>query len=194
MRTAQERAWAGTLGDEYTARNRVDWRKRLPFWRKIMDSTGARSVLEAGCNAGWNLTAICQVAPRAEVRGFDVNALAVAQARTAGCNALIGTVDNQWELWLGQYELVFTAGTLIHVPPDALQPMMKRLIELSSQYVLAIEYRADFEEEPVVYRGQTDLLWRRPFGKLYENMGLKLLHTGVATGWDRATYWLLEKC
>ena len=50
--------WSGEFGEEYLKRNRVDWRKRIPFWKDVIDMTGARSVFELGCNAGWNLSAI----------------------------------------------------------------------------------------------------------------------------------------
>ena len=44
--------WRGEFGDSYLRRNRVDWRARIPFWRTILEMTGARSVFEFGCNAG----------------------------------------------------------------------------------------------------------------------------------------------
>ena len=64
--------------------------------------------------------------------------------------------------------------------------------DFSARYVLAIEYASE-TEEMVEYRGHKDRLWKRNYGKLYEQLGLKILHTGWATGWDTTTYWLCEK-
>ena len=58
-----KQVWSEDFGDAYTARNRVDWIGRKPFWKKILDITGARSVFEFGCNASWNLSAIRRVYP-----------------------------------------------------------------------------------------------------------------------------------
>ena len=49
----QQQFWAGEFGDEYVRRNQVDWRARIPFWREVIEMTGARSVHEVGCNCGW---------------------------------------------------------------------------------------------------------------------------------------------
>jgi hypothetical protein len=89
-------------------------------------------------------------------------------------------------------ELVFTAGVLIHVPPAGLDAFMRAIVAASSQYVLAIEYAADVETE-IEYRGQMGMLWKRPFGKLYQDLGLTLIETGEAVGFDRCDYWLFQK-
>ena len=189
----QEQFWSGEGGTSYTARNRVDWRARIPFWHDIMKFTGARSVYEVGCNAGWNLSAIREAAGHhVGLHGCEPNWQAFQQASTAGLSVLPSALSVGDEIHASVYELVFTAGVLIHVSPENLPAMMRSVIESSTHYVLAIEYAAE-QEEMIEYRGQPNLLWKRPYGKLYEDMGLKLLYTGEATGWDRATYWLLEK-
>lgn len=185
----QEQFWAGEFGNEYTQRNRVDWRARIPFWRNMIDLTRARSVYEYGCNAGWNLTAIRAVAPHVAVRGYDINQLAVQQARAAG-------LDGDYTIpvmFRDTYELVFTAGVLIHVPQAELKALMESLIRASAQYVLAVEYEAD-EETEIMYRGHNGRLWKRPFGQLYEDLGLRLMNKlDAGPGFDRCTAWLMEK-
>ena len=200
MTTQQEALWAGDFGLNYTKRNMVDWRKRVPFWKDIMDRTGARSVLEIGCNAGWNLTAIKQVAPWVGITwGLDVNESALKKATAAGLTVHQGTSAEAVENWVTKEgmsaELVFTAGVLIHVPPTDLEQMMKDIIALSNHWILAIEYESEAEAE-VIYRGEKDMLWKRPFGRLYQDMGLHLKYVGSAfkdQGFDDCTVWLLEK-
>ncbi len=65
-------------------------------------------------------------------------------------------------------------------------------MQVSRKYVMAIEYEAE-QEEMVEYRGHEGKLWRRPFGKLYQDMGLTLLAYGPAQGFDRCEFFLLEK-
>lgn len=186
----QETWWAGEAGNAYTARNRVDWRARIPFWTDIMKFTGARSVYEVGCGAGWNLSAIREASPHdVGFFGCDLNMQACRQCWAAGFNEIH---CNSLPIMESICDLVFTAGCLIHIAPDHLPEFMKDIIAASSHYVLAIEYAAD-AEEMIEYRGEKDRLWKRPYGALYEAMGLKLLHTGDATGFDRCQYWLMEK-
>ena len=191
MNTAE--AWAGTWGQEYTARNRVDWRARIPFWRDVLDMTGARSVYEVGVNSGYNLTAIKYADPLAQVYGCEVNDMAASQAERAGFMVGRGTATDCLRHADFEYELTFTAGVLIHIAPSELKPTMEAIVRASADYVLAVEYHAEHEEE-VLYRGQSGMLWRRPYGKLYQDMGLQLVREWDAgEGFDRCTASLLRK-
>jgi pseudaminic acid biosynthesis-associated methylase len=188
----QEQFWSGRFGDEYTKRNRVDWTERVPFWRNIIGVTKARSVLDVGCNAGWNLHALRVVDPSIRTVGIDVNAEAVAEAKVKGLDAMIASVYQAQALFPDGFDLVCTSGVLIHVAPSELPEAMRNIIAASRRWVLAVEYEAEKEEE-VVYRGNSDRLWKRPFGRLYEAMGLHPhLYTGAA-GFDRCGAWLMEK-
>lgn len=179
--------WAGQDGDAYTARNRVDWQRRIPFWREVIRMTGARSVYEFGCNAGWNLSAIKRAFPDVMVQGEDLNGTALTQARMAGLTTWgVHRVTPQLA------ELTFTAGVLIHVPPDELEAFMRRVAGASTDWVLAIEYEAP-EEQEIAYQGRGGLLWKRPFGKLYRDLGLQLKMSYNAVGFDRCTAWLMRK-
>ena len=188
--------WEGEGGDEYTKRTRVDWRARIPFWKMILDGTGARSVFEFGCNAGYNLTAIQAhngFYKSPEVYGSDVNNGALEQARMAGINAYLS--DDDYNVL--PCELAFTAGVLIHIPPEDLFRTMKKIISKSTDYILAVEYYAE-EETEIEYRGENGLLWKRDYGKLYQDMGLSLTHHGntehrKAIGFDNCHWWLLRK-
>lgn len=192
--------WKGDFGNQYTARNRVDWRARIPFWDRLVAKYGFRSVYEVGTNSAWNLSAITHSIHGYNVKcyGCDVNRFAVAQAKAAGFDVKHGTVDtfNDSEC-VGMQELAFTSGVLIHISPDEIKKMMQAVIDASCDYVLAIEYESDQEEE-VEYRGHAGKLWRRPYGKMYQDMGLELIETGKMDdkdGFDPngVTYWMLRK-
>lgn len=193
MSTPQEQFWAGDFGNSYTERNRVNWLDRVPFWTKIIGLTGAQSALEVGCNCGWNLLAIRAVSLGVHLNGIDVNEHALLQARRFGFAAARITAPVAAALSILKYDLVFTVGCLIHVSPESLTETMKAIKDLSRRYVLAVEYEADKEEE-IDYRGHAERLWKRPYGKLYQEMGLTLIDSGDAgEGFDRCTFWLLEK-
>ena len=180
--------WSRDFGDDYLKRNRVDWRARIPFWKQIMDITGARSVHEFGCNAGWNLSAIKRGCPDAKVYGNEINQKALRHALAAGLDVSVALPYNYYP-----FELVFTCGVLIHIAPEDLQATMQSIVDASCDYVLAVEYAADQEEE-VLYRGYGGKLWKRPYGKLYQDMGLTLVQEfDAGEGFDRCTAWLLRK-
>jgi pseudaminic acid biosynthesis-associated methylase len=182
--------WAGEFGDEYTRRNQVDWRARIPFWQEIMHRTGARSAFEVGCNAGWNLSAIRAASSLTTVVGTDINVRACEQAAVAGL-----TVFNQLDFTAvpRKAELVFTAGLLIHIEPEHLGEVMCALVDKSYRWVLAIEYGAR-EETPIEYRGHKDKCWKRPYGELYTNLGLtRVDYWSTPLGFDRCQAWLMEK-
>ena len=200
--TEQEKLWSGDFGKSYTDRNRVDWRARVPFWKRVLNETGARSVTEIGCNAGWNLSAIHRALPDTQVCGVEINLYAAKQARVAGLAVLHQETDLPATIALDgalkQYpsaELVFTAGVLIHQEGDALKAMMQAIVNASYQYVLAVEYAAP-EEEHIKYRGMDGYLWKRPYGRLYRALGLKELASWPVTkldGFDDCQVWLLTK-
>lgn len=182
--------WAGEFGDEYTKRNQVDWRARIPFWRQVIERTGARSCFEVGCNAGWNLSAIREVAPHVTTCGTDINKAACEQAAVAG-HIVFNNLD--FTAIPRKAELVFTAGVLIHIEPEHLEEMMKAIIDKSYRWVVAVEYSAD-KEKAIEYRGYKDKCWKRPYGYLYTELGLSLEDTTwPVVGFDRCRAWLLEK-
>jgi pseudaminic acid biosynthesis-associated methylase len=186
--------WAGDFGNDYVERNRIQWQKRERFWRSIVPDD-VKTVLEVGCNIGSNLKAI-RGAVGIDGVGVDVNEKALLEAAGAGfeVHRMPGSEISQ-RLGHEAYDFVFTAGVLIHVPPESLDQTMAAIVEASKKYVLAVEY-AHPEDTMIEYRGQTGLLWKRPYGQLYQKMGLKLIAFGMAShedGFDSCAYWLMEK-
>ena len=188
-----EEFWRGDFGDSYLIRNRnVNWAARVPFWQQIIARTHASSVLEVGCNIGANLRAIRKAAPEVETVGIDVNQSAIDEASAAGLTVAVASASDLSSL--GKFDLVFSSGVLIHIAPDDLSNVMDNIIAASREYVLAVEY-ADETEVEVPYRGHEGKLWRRPFGKLYEQKGLKIISSGPAPAdaFDNCFFWLFTK-
>lgn len=185
--------WAGDFGDDYTERNQVDWSLRVPLLQRMIDQTGAATFLDVGCNAGWNLLALRKISPDFMMSGIDVNHRALLQAASEGFDVVncaakdLPTMDD-----LQGADMVITSGVLIHVPPVELPDVMRAIVEATGRWVLCIEYDAP-TEQMVEYRGHQHRLWRRPFGELYERLGMSVIETGVAEGYVDCKYWLLEK-
>jgi pseudaminic acid biosynthesis-associated methylase len=193
--TPQEKFWAGEFGSQYTVRNRVNWHARKNFWDLIIERTAARSVLEVGCNAGWNLLALRDADPTIKLRGVDLNPDALTEAGRYALDAREMSGVKVGAEWPNAFQLVFTAGVLIHVPPQVLEKTMRSIVAASSRWVLAVEYAANQEEE-VDYRGHAERLWRRPYGALYAGLGLAIEMEGQLAkgdGFDNCEFWLLRK-
>jgi pseudaminic acid biosynthesis-associated methylase len=194
MGTAQEQFWKGAFGDQYVGRNRVKWKARVPFWRDILEKTNARAVLEVGCNIGTNLKAMRAVDPSLCLWGCDINQTALQEAADSGLSIVDASVfDLAREFHGGGFDLVCSVGVLIHISPADIARAMRAIIGASKRYVLAVEYAAETEEE-VNYRGHSERLWKRPFGQMYQDLGLKLVASGdaPADAFDKCAFWLLE--
>lgn len=191
--TEQEDIWRGVFGDEYLERNRIDPQSRLGFWKHIAKRTCAESAFELGCSRGHNLLSLRECGVK-YVSGIDINEKAVRAAREHSLPVMVGPLtDLEW--MSSEYDLAFTAGVLIHVPPSDIDAVLFRIKEISREWVLAVEYEDDVEVN-VTYRGMKNALWRRPYGRMYHGLGLDLWETGkldATDGFDNCTYWLLRK-
>ena len=201
MTQETEQFWAGQFGNEYLERNQVVWQKRIPFFRKIIQLAMPEGVLEVGCNAGWNLRAIAKADPNIELAGCDINEIAVDLAMDALPQAdieLCPATEIEGRFSFGEvgFDLVMTAGVLIHIPPADLKDVMEAIVATANEYILAVEYNNPAEEE-INYRGHEGKLWKRPYGELYGEMGLQLIYTcplGPDDGFgEGCTAWLLKK-
>ncbi len=184
--------WAKEGGDAYTLRNaNVDWRARTKFWRDTIPAD-VHSVFECGTNVGANLRAI-RACRAAQVRGIELNMPAVVIARSFGLEVF--RHDLLEPLWdpAERGDLSFTCGVLIHMSPEQIGDAVEQVAALSKKYVMAVEYM-DESEVMVNYRGSDDLLWRRNYGKLYEDMGLRVVRRGDAgEGFDKCGWVLCSK-
>ena len=193
-----EQLWAGDFGDAYRERNANASNGRAPFWNDLLSRHPARRVREVGCNIGANLRWIMERVPPREVYGVDISEHALQHLR-----ASLSSVNTLWsparslpfrDNW---FDLVFTAGVLIHQPETTLPLVMAEVVRCARQYVLCMEY---FSEATITvpYRGQSHALFKRNYGGIYQELfpELELRETGdlePEQGWDNVTYWLFTK-
>lgn len=191
--------WSGDFGKAYTDRNPVDPAVRTPAFKTMLGGLGLKSALELGCNRGHNLTAIRNaVGQGCDLAGVEPNAHALSIARANNHDAAF-IRGNIYDIPFKDsfFELAFTVGVLIHIPPESLPKALSEIHRVSSKYILAVEYFSDAEEE-IEYRGRKSLLWKRDYKKVYLDAfpGLKLAGSGYwdkDNGFDRSHWWLLAK-
>lgn len=200
-----EQAWATQFGRDYTDRNSRADERGGQFHFDLCEKLGVRRVLEVGCNVGINLTRLgaqrnqSAATPCAATWGVDVGCYAVAQAqrRLPGANFAAGSIY-QLPFCDASFDLVFTCGVLIHIPPADLQAAVSEIYRTSARYIWCGEYHADHPTE-IPYRGLNGSLFKRDFGAYFLSCfsGLELVDDGFlekkSTGFDDLNWWLLRK-
>jgi pseudaminic acid biosynthesis-associated methylase len=177
--TEQMRHWGGKFGQEYTDRNEMSLEEMEQLWVKYFGVTrtaineeflkgvdrNAR-ILEVGCNIGNQLLCL-QKMGFTNLYAIELQPEAVerAKARTRKINIVQGSAfDIPFKD--GFFDLVFTAGVLIHFHPSDLGDVLKEIHRCTRQYIWGTEYWApDWVEIP--YRGERDLLWKTDYAAIY---------------------------
>lgn len=197
--THQLETWKGEFGNAYTDRNVIDWHTRLPAFRRMIEGLPLQRVLEVGCNRGHNLLALAEILGRScEIVGIEPNCHALEYARAASTDIAVldgHALDIPFKD--AYFDLVFTAGVLIHIPLSDLPQALTEICRVSRRYVLAVEYFSE-EEMAIVYRGHESLLWKRNFLRHYQDQcpGWTLIRNGYwgpEDGFDRVHWCLLER-
>lgn len=164
FKTQQEEFWAGEFGDEYIQRNISAQllASNIHFFSKILEGTERiQSVLEMGANVGMNLKAIRHLLPEAALAGVEINEKAhqelIANDGIQGYHSSILDFDVDT-----QRDFVLIKGVLIHINPDELKNVYKKLYESSKKYICIAEY---YNPVPVAlnYRGHEGKLFKRDF-------------------------------
>lgn len=192
-----ERLFAGDFGAAYTDRNHTADPRKPAFFHELFLQAGARRVLECGANVGLNLTDAARD-ENLEVWGLDIQRLAVqrAAANMPSANFVVGSLFDL-PFKDGWFDIAFTCGVLIHVPPAGLLQAMTEIHRVSGGHVLCAEYH-DEQEVEVPYRGHSQALWRRNYGQMYLDAfpDLQLVAQGYKApeeGFDRITWHLFRK-
>jgi len=198
--------WRGDFGSEYIGRNRADAsavRQRARSWstyfQGIMHDL-PRSIVEVGCSVGINLRALTGLVD-AELHGLEPNAAArrvLVEDGVLPASHVHEGEANSLPFKDGQFELSFTTGVLIHVPPSELPAAVDELYRVSSKYILMSEYFSH-EPEEKTYRGQSGLLFKRDFGGFMLDRHPELTIVDYGFQWMRAGavdnghWWLFRK-
>lgn len=176
----QESTWSSNFGKDYTDRCTFDTKElnnlykneygisRLEMNNSFLKGLGLENkrVLEVGCNVGNQLRQLQQVAFE-NLYGIELQEYAVEKAKslTQGINIIQGIGDDI-PFKDRFFDMVFTSGVLIHISPEKIEKVLDEIYRCSREYIWGFEYYAD-EYTQVTYRGNTELLWKTNFAKLY---------------------------
>jgi pseudaminic acid biosynthesis-associated methylase len=200
----QDSFWTHDYSKEYVRKN-SSFNNELgrDCWRRMLDKASlvGRNYLEVGCNIGRNIDQLSLLDPGLKPSAVEINreALDYVLSRHQLVHACCSPVQDA-RLPSSSFELVFTCGVLIHIPPEDFLGVMKKMYHWSSRYVLFSEY---FNRTPVSleYQGRKDVLFKRDFGALFlDSYDVKVVDYGFWWGkiYDEAgfadvTWWLFEK-
>ncbi|MEI6437713.1 MAG: pseudaminic acid biosynthesis-associated methylase [Candidatus Omnitrophota bacterium] len=180
MTNKQAKMWQGDFGTEYIERNYYSPAELDGFYKRNFGSTRTQfntaflgklnrdiRILEVGCNVGNQLLLLQKMGFR-NLYGIEINKVAIEKAKTRGqgLNVVYGEAQDI-PFKDGFFDLVFTAGVLIHIPPKDIKRVMGEIARCSAKYVWGCESYAK-EYQPVVYRGNKNLYWKTDFCSLYE--------------------------
>lgn len=196
--TEQLKIWKSDFGDAYTERNNYNPDTRIPAFRKMVGDLEIKKILEVGCNFGNNLVSLSRIGKDYELVGIEPNSHAIKKGRERGEQIAI-IEGNGFEIPFvdSYFDLVFTAGVLIHIAPKDLPKAIDEMCRVSGRYVLIVEYHAE-REEIVHYRGHNNLLFKNNFKKLFmeRKKNLFCIREGFwdkKFGFDDCTWTLFEK-
>jgi len=178
--TIQENFWESDFGKEYTNRNSYstdeEWDKEcIRDWGYtkiemnnfvLADLPKDTKILEVGCNIGNQLRGFQRMG-FTHLYGIELQQYAVELAKktTRNINIIQGSgfdipfKDNY-------FDLVCTNVVLIHISPDDHYRIMSEIFRCSKRYIMGFEYFAD-EITAINYRGNTNVLWKADFAKIY---------------------------
>jgi pseudaminic acid biosynthesis-associated methylase len=201
--TEQETFWSTGFGDDYIGRNQGDQllASNLNFFNDALAACESPvSCIEFGANIGMNLKALRLLFPEIECKGIEINSVAAAELKSlVGEQSVFhGPISDFDPVW--RADLALIKGVLIHINPDQLTDVYKKLYTVSTRYILVAEY---YNPSPVSinYRGHSDKLFKRDFaGELLDTFpDLRLVdygfayHRDVKYPQDDITWFLLEK-
>ena len=163
-KTEQEEFWAGKFGNDYIDRNKdvQNIASNLFLFSNALKNTSAiKSIIEFGANVGLNLLALHNLFPKSKISAVEINKLAYSHLNKykwikAYNESILDFSAKE------KYNLVFTKGVLIHISPNELDKVYKKLFELSNKYILIAEY---YNPTPVElnYRDNKGKLFKRDF-------------------------------
>jgi pseudaminic acid biosynthesis-associated methylase len=202
-KTEQEAFWAGEFGTGYIERNQgADLlAANLSFFSKVFKQVGKPdSILEFGANIGMNLKALKFLFPEVNLSGIEINEDAADElAKVIPAENVFNGSILEYDAET-KFQISLIKGVLIHINPEVLPLVYKKLYDSSSKYILIAEY---YNPSPVTinYRGNSDRLFKRDFaGEMLETYSdLKLIDYGfcykrdLVFPQDDITWFLLEK-
>ncbi|MBI2722909.1 MAG: methyltransferase domain-containing protein [Bacteroidetes bacterium] len=179
MKNKQSDFWSGEFGKEYNIRNSFNEKEWDDFYLQNWGVTKIEmntrfighlpkdiKILEVGANIGMQLRGL-QKMGFTNLYGIELQQDAVEKSKqqTKGINIIQGSgYDIPFKD--GYFDLVFTAGVLIHIAPENHGKIMSEMVRCSKKYIWGFEYFAE-EITDIIYRDNKGFLWKADFSKIF---------------------------
>lgn len=182
-----------------------------------INEIGAKNLIEIGCGFGASLMQLKTAFPEMDVTGVDISEgyLQMAKERLGHLNPtfLKGNIVEKQPFKDGEFDLAFTCGLFIHVPPKDIEKAISETMRIAKQGLfiesskngtpkneLAPEY------DPEIYwnerakrsyaddRDQVQYYYAHDYKKLFNRLGLKWESLGtVDEASNTKVYWICPK-
>ena len=174
----QQNVWSGNFGNSYIDRNNdlhkinsqykesTGFSKYEIFHDFFNEFSREFSILEVGCNVGLNLS-ILESMGFQNLHGLEINKKAIEIAKKNYPNIKFfhsSFEDFNTDL---KFDIVFSAGFLIHINPLILNKIIEKIFNLSTNYIFGYENFSENLTE-INYRGHNNLCWKQNFSQLYK--------------------------
>jgi ubiquinone/menaquinone biosynthesis C-methylase UbiE len=124
------------------------------------------SILEIGCNCGPNLYVLAKKFPDAEIRGIDINSMAVqkgnewfAQEGISNVKLSLGKADDLRQFQDKCFDVVFTDAVLIYIGPDKIKKVIGEMLRVTRKALILLEWHCSNSNLLGVYVGH----WMRDY-------------------------------
>jgi len=121
-------------------------RHRSFLLERIFRFSPISSILEIGCNCGPNLSLIAKKFPSTEVRGIDVNPMAIqkgnellAQEGISNVKLSVGKASELAQFQDKSFDIVFTDAVLIYIGPDKIKEVVREMLRLTRRALILVE-------------------------------------------------------
>ena len=173
--------WQNEFGDEYINRNKsvkeinqlyqqqTGVTKEEIFQKFFGQLDRTKNILELGCNVGLNLVMLRNLGFQ-NLTGVELNekAFRIAKEQNPKFTFYNDSIENFVPKG-DNYDLVFTSGVLIHINPLALNDIIKKILNLTKEYIFGFEYYSDKLVE-INYRGHSNVCWKQNFPRLLKQI------------------------
>ena len=179
MKTPQIEFWNGNFGKEYTERNPQNIQEWDTLYLRNYGITKTEmneeflltldknsKILEVGCNIGLQLLGLQKMGFQ-NLYGIELQDYAVEKAKfgTNGINIIQGSgfdlpFKNEY------FDLVYTAGVLIHISPNDHKQFMSEMLRCTKKYIWGFEYYNQ-EIKQLSYRGNEGYMWKADYPSIF---------------------------
>jgi len=140
--------WGNGSGDWIKSYWNSQNHSHRPFLiEKISAFSPISSILEIGCNCGPNLYLLGKKFPDAEIRGIDINPMAVqkgnewlAQEGISNVKLSVGKADDLGEFQDKTFDIVFTDAVLIYIGPDKIKKVTQEMLHVVRRALILMEW------------------------------------------------------